>query len=185
MKKSLELPINIALSQGCYSIELKIGSQKKSVNLLIDTGSSTLVFGTDNYSPNQDEHVRYCQFAQCVTYGKGGWAGPVLYSNIIYSNDTEQIELNDAPFSIVMNQQENSFLGLDGILGLAYHHLNKAYNLNSYFKNGTTNTYPWTFNEEVNKGGIQKFKRFLRKYPEKDITPIFTDFEESKIIPSY
>jgi hypothetical protein len=75
-------------------------------------------------------------------------------------------------------------LGLDGILGLAYHHLNKAYNLNSYFKNGTTNTYPWTFNEEVNKGGIQKFKRFLRKYPEKDITPIFTDFEESKIIPN-
>jgi hypothetical protein len=181
MKKTIKFPINIAPAQGGYALELEIGSQKKVVQLLIDTGSSTIAFNSENYSPEEDTAVSYSQFAQCVTYGKGGWAGPVLHTEITYANGTDSFELDKAPFAIVSNIQEQSFLGLDGILGLAYHHLNDAHELSEYYKDkgqADGKTYAWTFTDEVNKNGMPAFKKFLNKYPEKDITPIFTAFEQ-------
>jgi len=186
MKETIKFPINIAPAQGGYALELEIGSLKKTVQLLLDTGSSTIAFKSENYSPHEDESVKYTQFAQCVTYGKGGWAGPVLHTEITYANGTDSFEVSQAPFAIVSNIQAQSFLGLDGILGLAYHHLNQAHNLSDYYKDKAKNkigsadekTYAWTFTDQVNKSGIPAFKKFLNKYPEKDITPIFTAFEQ-------
>ena len=181
MKKTIKFPINIAPAQGGYALELEIGSQKTTVQLLIDTGSSTIAFKSTNYSPQEDTAVSYSQYAQCVTYGKGGWAGPVLHSEITYTNGSDSFEVSNAPFAIVSNVQAQSFLGLDGILGLAYHHLNKAHELTEYYKDkGQVDgkTYAWTFTDEVNKNGIPAFKNFLNKYPEKDITPIFTAYEQ-------
>ena len=183
MKKSIQFPINIAPSKGCYSLELEIGSQKEPVKLLIDTGSSTLAFHASNYSPSDDKCLELTQYAQCVTYGKGGWAGPVLKSKVIYSNNTDSFEIPEVSFSIVSDQQENSFQGLDGVMGLAYHHLNNAYDLSSYYEknNQGQKTYPWGFSTEIDKSGIPVFKNFLRKYPKKDITPLFSAFEQKNI----
>ncbi len=181
MKKTIKFPINIAPAQGGYALELEIGSQKKTVQLLIDTGSSTIAFNSPNYSPEEDSAVSYSQYAQCVTYGKGGWAGPVLHTEIGYANGTDCFVVSNAPFAIVSNIEEQSFLGLDGILGLAYHHLNQSHDLSEYYKDkgqADEKTYTWTFTEEVKKNGIPAFKSFLNKYPETDITPIFTAFEQ-------
>ena len=181
MKKTIKFPINIAPAQGGYALELEIGSLNKKVHLLIDTGSSSIAFKSEEYCPKEDQAVKYSQFAQCVTYGKGGWAGPVLHTNITYTNGTDSFEVKNAPFAIVSNLQDQSFLGLDGILGLAYHHLNQAHDLSDYYKDkGLTNdnTFPWIFSNEIIKNGFPAFKHVLNQYPEKDITPIFTAFEQ-------
>lgn len=187
MNKHIKFPINIAQAQGGYALELKVGSEQQAVKLLIDTGSSTLAFKASGYVPEDDQCIELTQYAQCVTYGKGGWAGPVINSEITYANESDSLVLESAPFALVSDQQANSFLGLDGIIGLAYHHLNKAYDLSSYYEtsgNKDKKTYPWSFSDEINQSGIPTFKNFLRKYPEKDITPIFTAFEEKNITPN-
>ena len=134
MKSHIRFPINIAHSQGAYSLELLIGSKNVPVKLLIDTGSSTIAFSSEHYTVNDDLNVSTTQIAQCVTYGMGGWAGPVLNTHITYSNGVNQFVIENASFAIVANEKGHNFLGLDGILGLAYHHLNKGYNLSSYFE---------------------------------------------------
>lgn len=184
MKTHIKFPINIARSQGAYALELLIGSENVPVKLLIDTGSSTLAFNTSDYSVDKDQNLTTSQIAQCVTYGKGGWAGPVMTSQVTYSDGTDQFVINDAYFSITYDVKDNNFLGLDGILGLAYHHLNKGYHLEEYYsanQNAQAATFPWTFSEKIEKNGLIPFKKFLCQYPEKDITPDFTAFEEQNI----
>ncbi len=183
MKNSIKFPINIAPSQGAYSINLLVGSQQQPVELLIDTGSSTITFKETHYDPHLDEHKELTPYAQCITYGKGGWAGPVIRSTITYSNGADSFDITDAPFALVEDQLTDSFLGLDGIFGLAYHHLNRAYNLSDFLKenNQQTYSYPWQFSDTISEKGIKPFKRFLRRHPEKDVTPIFTAFEEQYV----
>lgn len=184
MKSHARFPINIAHAQGAYALDLSIGSENIPVKLLIDTGSSTIAFKPDHYVVNNDQHVKTTQIAQCVTYGIGGWAGPVLHSTVTYSNGVDDYEVENASFSIIENEKGSNFLGLDGILGLAYHHLNKGYNLISYFesnKSETKQSYPWPFAEQIEQSSVDAFKKFLQKFPEKDITPIFTAFEEQNI----
>lgn len=180
MKNSVQFPINIAPSQGAYSINLLVGSQQQTVELLIDTGSSTITFKESHYQPHLDQHKKLTAYAQCVTYGKGGWAGPVLKSTITYSNGVDSFDITDAPFALVEDQLTDSFLGLDGIFGLAYHHINRAYDLTDFLKehDQKAHTYPWQFSQTISEKGIKPFKQFLRNHPEKDVKPIFTAFEE-------
>ena len=182
MIKTIKFPINIAPAQAGYALELEIGSLNKKVQLLIDTGSSSIAFKSENYSPEVDKTAVYSHYAQCVTYGKGGWAGPVLHTKITYANGTDSFEVKNAPFALVSDLQDQSFSGLDGIIGLAYHHLNQAHDLTDYYQENNINdnkTFPWTFSEEINKNGFKPFKHMLNNYPEKDITPIFTAFEQN------
>ncbi|MCB1583445.1 MAG: pepsin-like aspartyl protease [Marinicella sp.] len=182
--KHIRFPINIAEAQGAYHLELLVGSQQIPLKLLIDTGSSTIAFHPNSYSTDKDHNVAVTQIAQCVTYGIGGWAGPVLNSTITYSNGVDQFEVHDAFFSIIENEKGKNFLNLDGILGLAYHHLNKGYHMESYFEAehvDETHTYPWAFNEQIQQTGIDAFKKFIVKFPEKDITPSFTAFAEQNV----
>ncbi len=180
----IKFPINIAQAQGAYSLELLVGSEQVPLKLLIDTGSSTLAFHATRYSVEKDLNSSTTQIAQCVTYGMGGWAGPMLNSTITYSNGDTEFVIHDASFSIISNEKGKNFLSLDGILGLAYHHLNKGYNLSNYYESKNTNethTYPWTFSEQIEQTGIDAFKKFLVKFPEKDITPNFTAFAQENI----
>ncbi len=47
MHKPLRLPITNVHGKGDYTAVIHIGSEQKPVNLLLDTGSSTLVVKTD------------------------------------------------------------------------------------------------------------------------------------------
>ncbi len=182
--KHVRFPINIAEAQGAYSLELLIGSEQVPVKLMIDTGSSTIAFHANRYSVEQDQQSKTTQTAQCVTYGLGGWAGPVLTSSITYSNGTDQFVIHDAAFALIENEKGKNFLNLDGILGMAYHHLNKGYCLSNYFTakaDKDTQTYPWPFSNQIEQTSINTFKKFLLKYPEHDITPNFTAFAQQNV----
>jgi hypothetical protein len=189
MTHSIKIPINIAKSQGGYTLQLFVGSQQAAVDVIIDTGSSTLAIKQSSYKPNEDTYLAATSIAQDVTYGAGGWAGPVIHTQIelthLVDDSHHPLSLTDAPISIIYDEPEDNFKNVDGIWGLAYHHLNRGYDLISHFKEKQINpqtTYPWTFEINDDIGGIKGFKKFLSGFPEKDITPLFTELEQQGVV---
>lgn len=183
---SLNLPINLALGLGAYTAKLYVGSEQVAINVMLDTGSSTLAFSLDKYQPDLDQHLQTTTYAQDVVYGSGGWAGPVLRSHIELDHE-QRFLLNDAPFAITVDSQQANFQQADGIWGLAYHHLNKAYDVSQYLRQQDPeleSTHPWPFTVADDPKGIKDFRTFLHQFPEHDITPLFTDFEDNQIVPN-
>lgn len=169
--RTLKVPITNVYAMGGYCAQLRFGANKTPANLIIDTGSSTLVVSDSDYDDEQDSCLVPTSFAQEVLYGVGGWDGPVVHTRVgireeeIDFNlaDGYQLEpnpdahapivLNDCPVAIVSSiKQEGTFLHADGILGLAYHQLNKSYNLKGYFDKYQISpalTYPWPFDSQI------------------------------------
>ncbi|WP_028766357.1 hypothetical protein [Shewanella fidelis] len=169
--RTLKVPITNVYAMGGYCAQLRFGANKTPANLIIDTGSSTLVVSDSDYDDEQDSCLVPTSFAQEVLYGVGGWDGPVVYTRVgLREEDIDfnladgyQLEPNpDSHAPIVLNQcpvaivssikQEGTFLHADGILGLAYHQLNKSYNLKGYFDKYQISpalTYPWPFDTQI------------------------------------
>jgi len=189
---SFKLPLTNVYAKGDYTVSLKLGSKKTPVNLLVDTGSSTLVINPKNYQPEQDADLRATPFVQEVKYGIGGWAGALAHSSVSfahdgYEKDNKKDNASDIAIAIVEDDPTNMFAQADGILGLAYHHLNKSYDLSEFYSNKHISpalSYPWPFTIENDKSktnltppqfaDIDSFQSFLWQHPEQDVTPFFT-----------
>ncbi len=183
-KKTLKLPISIVAAKGGYCVEMEIGCHQTKVKLLLDTGSSTIAVETKKYKPEEDFYLHPTSYAQAITYGLGGWAGPLVETHLQFESHNKKMTLKDGHIAIIESEQQDNFHGADGILGLAYRQLNKAYDLTEYFQEknlATTNTFPWTFKIEENKTAIRKFKKFLRQYDSIRPKAFFTELEEHKI----
>ena len=192
-------------AKGDYCVSVHIGSEQSQVNLILDTGSSTLVIKesstkkllTDNYQARHDKNLMASPIVQEVNYGIGGWNGPVIYTCINVHEHCPHsehlhriaaepsISLTSSPIALVLSdKQKETFGDADGILGLAYHHINKGFNLADYFleqKIAPELSYPWPFTREVSEN-LKAFKKLLWQYPEHDITPYFTELEEHKLV---
>ncbi|MCG9720561.1 pepsin-like aspartyl protease [Shewanella sp. Isolate7] len=165
--RTLKVPLVNVYAKGGYSAQLCIGAEKHPLNLILDTGSSTLVVSGSDYIEEQDSALTPTSFAQEVLYGIGGWDGPVVYTRVGIREDAIDFDLHDdhvphAHHPIVLDQcpvavvsslaQETSFADADGILGLAYDGLNKVYDLKDYFHHygiAPALTHPWPFDEEI------------------------------------
>ncbi len=186
-KHSIKLPITNHFAMGDYTTTLFLGSEQQPVNLILDTGSSTLVVTPDAYQAMNDKTLKPTSFAQEVNYGIGGWDGPVINSQISIGHDNEKITLKNTHLAIVSTQKQNSFGQADGILGLAYHHLNKSYDLAPYLQENNispAHTYPWPFDGSkglIDSSDLKAFKKLLRQHPEQDIKPYFTELEEHNL----
>jgi hypothetical protein len=192
----LKLPITNVYAKGDYCLTLHIGSNKSAVNLLIDTGSSSLVIKNDNYQADFDKNLISTSIVQEVNYGIGGWNGPVVYTSVTvqeYGLDTKNLEKLTAqsaistprvPIAIVYsNKQSKTFGDADGILGMAYHHLNKGFDFQHYFVENNikpAQSYPWPFNEKLTED-LAQFKTLLWQQPEQDITPYFSLLAEKHL----
>lgn len=199
MHTPLRLPITNIYGKGDYSVVIHLGSEQAPVNLLLDTGSSTLVVKEGAYQTKHDKQLTPSAIAQEVNYGIGGWNGPVIKSSITLSNydlankdkvGDMQITLTKGDIAVVSGKQQVATFGdADGILGLAYHHLNKGFNLTSYFTKqniSPATTYPWPFSDATETSptstDLKAFKKFLWQYPEHDIVPYFTELEEEHLV---
>ncbi|QYJ93013.1 pepsin-like aspartyl protease [Shewanella spartinae] len=165
--RTLKVPLVNVYAKGGYSAQLRIGAEKHPLNLILDTGSSTLVVSGSDYVEERDTALTPTSFAQEVLYGIGGWDGPVVYTRVGIREDAIDFDLHDdhvphAHHPIVLEQcpvavvsslaQETSFADADGILGLAYDALNKVYDLKNYFHHygiAPALTFPWPFDEEI------------------------------------
>jgi len=192
-KKSLKLPITNVYAKGDYCATLHIGSEKTPVNLVLDSGSSTLVIKDEVYQASNDRDLEATSYAQEVNYGIGGWNGPLLNTRISIGHHDGELTLEQSHVALVTNkEQQKTFFKADGFLGLAYHHLNKSFDLTKFLKEQKINpehTYPWPFekgsndsSQVVDASDLKAFKKFLWQHPEQDVKPYFTELEEHKLI---
>ncbi|NKF49864.1 A1 family peptidase [Shewanella sp. WXL01] len=147
----LALPLVNIYAKGGYCVTFEIGSEKTPVNLIVDTGSSTLVVGQLAYKPENDTSLTATPYAQAVKYGLGGWDGPLVHTDVTISNNVFSITLEQCPLAIVsIMEQRKTFAQANGILGLAYRQLNPGYDLTEYLTeegHDPAVTYPWPFAE--------------------------------------
>jgi hypothetical protein len=86
----IRIPINNIKGGGDYTGEIRVGSQGDVANVILDTGSSTLAVVSRVYKVADDQNVAKTSFAQLVTYGTGGWSGPVLETTLSMGSGANQ-----------------------------------------------------------------------------------------------
>lgn len=188
-KHFIPLPLTNVLADGGYSASVCLGSQLAKVNLIIDTGSSTLVVHENRYQGMHDTRLQSTSLAQQVSYGVGGWFGSVVHTrfNIL------DVSVDDMPLALVHHEAEHSFINADGIWGMAYHSLNRSYDMSEYL---TANaiappaTYPWPFPENDQpqfplpefQSEASDFKQLIHGLPEQDVATAFTLMEQQGLV---
>lgn len=176
MTTVIRIPINNAKAGGDYTGEIRIGSQGAVANVILDTGSSTLAVVPRAYKIADDQDVTFTAFAQLVTYGTGGWSGPVLKTTLSMGSGGNQASI-DSYIAIADEQLPHNLGQADGILGLAFNALNSAYDLTAYLTSNNVSppvTYPWLFPVKTSAAALQQVEQFLARLTEIDLTPYFT-----------
>ena len=184
---SIKVPITNVFGGGDYTAEILVGSQAVPANVIVDTGSSTLAVQQTKYKAAGDKALNPTAWAQDVTYGTGGWAGPVVMTNLTMGPGGNTVTLKNAPMAIAAEQEPNNFGAADGILGLAYTPLNGGSNLHSYLVQRAINppvTFPWPFPVQNTAAAVKQFEKFLSSMPPQSITPYFTLLEQEGITPN-
>lgn len=183
-RRHLKIPTTLAYAKGGYSAALNLGSHEQPLNVLLDTGSSTLAVTDTRYDPSRDTLLRSTALAQQVTYGKGAWAGPVLHTQIGFGDRDDFRRVSDAPFAFVQSDAGNFFRDADGILGLAYRHLNPAHDMSEDLRAQGLDpplTWPWPFRLD-DDDARRAFKHELLQQPRIDLQPLFCALEEDGIV---
>ncbi|NVJ60559.1 MAG: A1 family peptidase [Gammaproteobacteria bacterium] len=180
-------PITNVYAKGGYTLSIFIGSEAASANLILDTGSSTLVVQAEDYDLAADDHLTPTSLAQSVTYGIGGWYGPVVKTKValVTEDHLENVKLESTHVAVAEKTKNKNFALADGIIGLAYYELNKAYDLTSYLEHHKVNpsvTYPWFACEENRDRSVTEFKSFLKQYPRQHLKPYFTQLTEHNVV---
>ena len=117
----VRISINNLLLGSDYTGKLYVGSQQKEVNLLLDTGSSTLAVESRSYDPQQDKNATFTKMVQEVTYGDGtSWIGSVVNTDVNVSANGQGIDLPGVAVAVAYHDSANMFGKAQGILGLAY-----------------------------------------------------------------
>ncbi|HEY6241470.1 MAG TPA: pepsin-like aspartic protease [Burkholderiales bacterium] len=138
----LRIPINNVLMGNDYTGKLYVGSQQKEVNLLLDTGSSTLAVEHKSYNPQHDTKAAVTDLVQYVKYGSGSWVGSVVKTEVKVKAGGHAADLLGVALAVAYHESANMFGKSQGILGLAYAPLDDALTL-------TRPTVPptYTFND--------------------------------------
>jgi len=179
----IRIPINNVKGGGDYTGEISVGSHGAIANVILDTGSSTLAVVPRVYKIAEDKNVTFTPFAQLVTYGTGGWSGPVLETTLSMGSGDNQASVKT--YIAITDEQLPHNLGpADGILGLAFNALNSAYDLTAYLTSNNVNppvTYPWLFPVKTSAAALQQVEQFLTRMTEIDLTPYFTALESADV----
>jgi hypothetical protein len=147
--KTIRIPITNIHSGNDYTARILIGSQQVAANVILDTGSSTLAVVPSIYKASEDTDIRPSSLAQRVEYGTGEWLGPVVKTSLVLGDPAGEVaSLRRAPIAITESRSKGDFVGVDGIMGLAYRSLNAAVDLRRHLTKRKVSppvTYPWPF----------------------------------------
>jgi len=171
----LRLPITNIHDGSAYSAELTIGSRGVVANLMLDTGSGTLVVESAAYDGTGDTTLKTTTLAQSITYAAGGWAGPVVTTDIGFGAPGNAVVLKAAPVAIAVVQQ-GSIGTLNGVLGLAYAGLNPAFDFADYLagKGSPAATHPWPFGTGNWNRFVASFEKLTQTHAvlQRNVTPV-------------
>ena len=184
-QKTVRIPINNIPANGDYTAQILLGSQNVPANVILDTGSSTLAVKHGVYKPTADKNLKATQYAQDVSYGTGGWAGPVVITSIGMGVAGNNVTLQQSPMAIADDQQPHNFGKADGILGLAYNALNNAFNLAPLLQQRNINpavSYPWPFPVKNSTAVLNQVGQSFQNLQQVDIPPYFDELEQNGIV---
>ncbi|MEX3936347.1 pepsin-like aspartic protease [Paraburkholderia phymatum] len=172
MSKSVRIPITNINMDGDYtgSITVGTGSTAKTLNVILDTGSSALAVNGDKYSPSLGNGTTATNLAQFDAYGDGSnWLGSVLKDTIQIGNVTG----SSVAVAVTYQTSANMFREADGILGLAYQALDDAYSLpestwpkkytKSQVEHGVRSSVVPCLMQLANEGVLQEKMAFLTR----------------------
>ncbi len=126
-KHPIRIPIDNLLLGNDYTGKLYVGAQRSEVNLLLDTGSSTLAVERKSYNPGKDPNVKLTNLVQEVAYGDGSnWIGSVVQTDVTVAASGKSIDLPGVSVAVAYHESANMFGKAQGILGLAYQTLDDA-----------------------------------------------------------
>lgn len=183
--KVLRIPITNIFDGGAYSAQLSIGSGGSVANVLLDTGSSTLAVEASAYDGTGDTALRTTSLAQLITYGVGGWAGPVVTTDVSFGQPGNAVVLKAACLAIASVQQ-GSLGRVTGVMGLAYGGENPAYDFADYFagKGLPKATFPWPFGDGDWDQFFAEFQAIVRSnaVPQKAIAPYLDQLVTSGVV---
>lgn len=185
MPHSVIIPVTNVYAKGGFTAKVKVGSQGATANLILDSGSSTLVVQGEDYDPADDTQLQPTSLAQDITYGMGGWFGPVVQTKVAMGDGPFSVDIKDAHVAVTRKEQKGCFGDADGIFGLAYYELNPAYDLSEYLienKVDPAKTYPWFLAQDEQDDTVRELKKFLSQYPSSHIKPYFTQLEEEGVV---
>jgi hypothetical protein len=180
---ALKIPITNIYGDGVFTAQIKVGGNGAPVNVILDTGSSTLAVDSASYNPGSDAGMKTTTFAQHFSYKSGGWIGPVVQAGVAMGSGAQSVSI-DTHLAVTAGNESGTFGSADGILGLAFNQLNFAYDLSSYLADQKINplaTYPWPFPLDTSSITSRQFTDFLSRLPIEDLTPYFTDLASAEI----
>jgi hypothetical protein len=125
----VKIPITNVYMSGDYTGSISVGSERKTANVILDTGSSTLALDGNFYDPEQDPDAAKTRIAQEVVYGSGQWIGAVVLTDIGVGSDSGQTVLKKVNTAVAYLESQDMFGEANGILGLAYSKLNNAFSM--------------------------------------------------------
>jgi hypothetical protein len=178
-RRFLRLPTSLAYSRGGYSAPLALGSEGTSVNVLLDTGSSSLAIAGQRYTPARDTSLAATAYAQQITYGQGRLAGPVVRAMVGVGDKDQRRGVDAVAFTCVEGEAPYFFRDADGILGLAYKHLNSAHDLTTLLQtegHDPALTWPWPY-AGLDAEQQSAFTKQLEQQPRLELQPLFSALE--------
>jgi hypothetical protein len=126
----VRIPISNVLLGNDYTGKLYIGAQEKEVNLLLDTGSSSLAVENRSYDPQHDKKATVTSMVQEVAYADGSnWIGSVVKTDVTAKADRHSTALESVAVAVAYHETASMFGDAQGILGLAFESLDDAYTL--------------------------------------------------------
>jgi hypothetical protein len=140
---TVQMPITNVVLGDDYTGIIYVGSQKIPVNVLLDTGSSTLAIDGTVYDPTKDRTAQLTDIAQEIAYDDGSsWVGAVVLTDVTVGSGTPLV-LPKVHAAVAYHATKDMFpRGSQGILGLAYSRLN-----NAFVMPGPTIPPHYTFNQ--------------------------------------
>lgn len=183
MPTHLEMMTTLAYAKGAYSTAVELGSEGHPANLLLDTGSSTMVVLPHAYPAERDTRRQATAWAQRIKYGAGAWAGPVLNSQVTVGEGRHRRTLPSAHFAVVKSNAQD-FRDCDGLLGLAFRDLDRAHDVAALLAEQGIDpalTWPWPFDVD-DPENFARFKDTLAKQPRLTLRPLFSALEEEGIV---
>jgi len=179
---SLRLHTNLAYAKGAYTVTLEFGSHRDQAQLVLDSGSSTLVVLPHAYDAYRDATLQPTALAQQINYGQGRWAGPVLTTELGLGEGIHARRLPACSFALVQADRQN-FRDYDGLFGLAFGGLNRAHDMSAVLSERAVDpalTWPWPF--DLQQDELDEFRTLVRQQPSVTVDPLFTEAHEDGVV---
>jgi hypothetical protein len=126
MSTIVKMPISNVLLGSDYTGAITVGAGQVKLNVILDTGSSTLAVVSQDFNPSADKGATTTNIAQEVQYGSGSWVGAVVRTPVGIGDG---VSLSGANLAVTYQESADMFGKAQGIWGLAYKSLNNAFRM--------------------------------------------------------